>query len=162
MKRREIEFRVRDGRTRKVLGYEYFNTCLNSGFYYINLSELKEGEDEGDLICHSNYSDEPMLMPTGLGQLIREEYTGLKDKNGTKIYEGDMFEPDETNEEVKSVVSWDEYNAKFVVDSYGYEMHIGEGSQEVYNSDLSICDTVDLCDIILDRCEVIGNIHEKK
>lgn len=87
------------------------------------------------------------------------QFTGLKDKNGTEIYEGDLFAPDTTNEEVKSVVRWDEDFAKFVVDSYGYNFHIGEGSQEVYDNELSICETNDLSDIILEYCEVIGNIY---
>lgn len=87
------------------------------------------------------------------------QFTGLKDKNGTEIYEGDQFAPDTDNEEVKSVVRWDETFAKFVVDSYGYNYHIGEGSQEVYDNELSICDTYDLGDMILEYCQVIGNIH---
>lgn len=94
------------------------------------------------------------VIPESVGQ-----FTGLHDKNGSEIYEGDQFAPDTDNDEVKSVVRWDETSTKFVVDSYGYDFHIGEGSQEVYDNELSICDTTDLGDVILEYCEIIGNTH---
>lgn len=87
------------------------------------------------------------------------QFTGLHDKNGVEIYEGDQFAPDTDNDEVKSVVRWDETFAKFVVDIYGYDFYIGEGSQEVYDNELSICDTTDLGDMNLEYCEIIGNTH---
>lgn len=96
------------------------------------------------------------VIPETIGQ-----YTGLTDKNGVKIFDGDMFKPDECNEEVKSVVRYDDEFAKFVIDSYGFDFHIGEGSQEVFDNEISICDTYDLGDMILEQCEIIGNIHDK-
>ena len=102
-----------------------------------------------------SYSEVEVISKT-VGQ-----FTGKKDKNGKEIYDGDKFKPDTSNDEVKSVVRWDNEFAKFVVDSYGYNYHIGEGSQEVYENELSICDTIDLGDMILEYCEVVGNIHEK-
>lgn len=96
------------------------------------------------------------VIPDTVGQ-----YTGRPDKNGREIYEGDKFNPDTDSEEVMAVVRWDDEFSKYVVDSYGYNFHIGEGSQEVYDNEISICDSTDLGDISSEYLEVIGNIHEK-
>src|SRR5690606_2087851 len=117
----------------------------------------------GDLMCNwttpailsENDGREYEVIPSSIGQ-----FTGLKDKNGKDIYDGDSLKPDTDNEEVKSVVRWDDRYAKFVVDSYSFDIHIGEGSQEVYDNELSVCDIFDLSDMILEYTEIIGNIHE--
>lgn len=96
-----------------------------------------------------------IVLPETVGQ-----FTGLKDKNGADIYEGDKFKP--TNEEVMSVVRWDGDCLKYVVDSYGYNYYIGEGGQEVYDNEISICDTIDVGDISSEYLEIIGNIHDRQ
>lgn len=118
--------------------------------------------------CNIQEKEHYILEPCALGLVWTEvtpetvgQFTGLRDKNGKDIYEGDMFVPDTNNEEFKAVVRWDDDSAKFVVDSYGYNFHIGEGSQEVYDNELSICETYDIGDMSLEYCEVIGNIHTK-
>jgi uncharacterized phage protein (TIGR01671 family) len=95
--------------------------------------------DEVEIICDSErnttvvawYGDHPDHI--GGDDIILEQYTGLKDKNGKRIFEGDIIRDEE---KFHYAVSWNEKNMAWEVD--------GDW--------LGDFQTIEL--------EVIGNIHE--
>lgn len=78
-----------------------------------------------------------------------EQYTGLKDKNGKEIYEGDIFR--NTINDGTWRVSWDKKGAAFWVDSGVAGCSLGEFDYDRGEKEYGF---------ISKNCEVIGNIHE--
>lgn len=153
---RDIEFRVWDDH------YKYMNYKVIVGIYG-NWEEVKDNENytacsmwiepkNVDYKCEPHWSHfEPYHKEIKLMQ-----YTGLKDKNGKKIFEGDIVR---INEYYKGIGETDLlYKVEYVNRLYKFAFNpiIVNGKYDNNNHD------VDLFSYETDDIEVIGNIYENK
>lgn len=84
------------------------------------------------------------------GKLIIEQYTGLKDKNGKEIYEGDIIQ--------ETIITGDTTDGTYRYEVYWDEDMLCWSIKGISDSDYHLRD--DLWETNASR-EVIGNIHGK-
>lgn len=133
---REIKFRAWDEKYKQFADYEEIEECLSCQ----NRDGWKSSDGMG---CCFGINAVELLA-----DCIVEQYTGLKDKNGKEIYEGDIVEEDI------------DFNSKMTDGTFRYKVYWNEdelcwslypiSSESIHN---------DLWELNSSR-RVIGNIHE--
>ena len=139
---REIKFRTWDTENEEYSEWTnrdpFFDTSSGKIFFWERVRK-EDGSYDGDIILEDHG-----------GRFVLQQYTGLKDKNGKEIYEGDIvlydFDGDSYPEEaVKANLTcvYERHNGWFSFNHTAEENENGYLWYEIRN-----------------RCEVIGNIHE--
>jgi len=136
---REIQFRVWDKASRKYLPPR--QTLIDGKGNLLNLLESDNNCIIGT-VCRTG-----CLRRNREPELIIEQSTGLTDKDGIEIYEGDIVQYYPRHNGVPYRVYWADESAKFLIGRKGV---VGqELSSIMYNLDTGRI-----------ALEVIGNIHE--
>jgi uncharacterized phage protein (TIGR01671 family) len=152
---RQLKFRIWNKATKSWLNDDagthlWSEYCIN--IFTGKIAEFITGDNKS-----FSRADEPNFYFNNMNYVkespyVVQQYTGLKDKNGKMIFEGDIVHyvfdgasyPKEAKDEIL-ICKWDQGNAWFVfVEDLNYD---GNGYYWLE---------------VRDRCEVIGNIFENK
>lgn len=151
---REILFR---GKPISKLDYTklepIFPDILKNGFIYGSLVVIKDKYYITiNIVCISQRN----LINSKTATLIEvipetvSQYTGLKDKNGNKIFEGDILKPDYDDNSYYRVV-WDSTDLHFNLETYRFNNFAEKAL-------LSWCENIANYGVE-DDCKIIGNIY---
>ena len=134
---REIKFRGKSGNQWYYGDLEYNQRTL--------VARIHEYQEDG------NYKGQHTVNPNTVGQ-----FTGLHDKNGKEIYEGDILTTANKEGKPFGVVTWNSYGYFYIDDTLG-KNNIREPQRVPIGQFVSAIIGGKPTDV-----EVIGNIHENK
>ena len=107
-----------------------------------------------DCNIDTDYAGTPVLEET-VGQ-----YTGLKDKNGKRVFEGDCFDEYEDGEFSRFVVEYLSRAAVFSLATYGYKITYNESGGEVLGSKIEFIEHGTVENEWIPNMKITGTIHD--
>jgi len=133
----EILFRAfckKDNKYRRVASIDFINKTV-----LVVPLETDEGYDFFKIDDNTFF----MYEQLSFDDVVLEQFTGLYDKNGTKIFDGDILQLDLNNEGLKTAQV-----------NYRYGCFVFDTPKESY--------TIWESEVLENHIEVIGNIHEEE